>query len=102
PSPRSFRLPDSNGALVGQIEKDSPAAKAGFKAGDVIRKIDGVAVVDSTDVKSRIGNTAPGTALQIATWRGGNAVELTAKVGTLDDGKVAKVDDEGEAKGKLG
>ena len=99
---QSFGLPDSNGALVGQVEKDSPAAKAGFKSGDVIRKIDGVAVVDSTDVTSRIGNTAPGTTLNVEVWRAGKAVELSAKVGTLDDGKVAKADDEGEAKGKLG
>src|SRR5262245_5055793 len=57
---QSFGLPDANGALVGQVEKDSPAAKAGFKTGDVIRKIDGVAIVDTTDVTSRIGNSAPG------------------------------------------
>ena len=99
---QSFGLPDSNGALVGQVEKDSPAAKAGFKSGDVIRKIDGVAVVDSTDVTSRIGNTAPGKTINVEVWRAGKAVELSAKVGTLDDGKVAKADDEGEAKGKLG
>ena len=99
---QSFGLPDSNGALVGQVEKDSPAAKAGFKSGDVIRKIDGVAVVDSTDVTSRIGNTAPGTALNIEVWRAGKAIELSAKVSALDDDKVAKVDDEAEAKGKLG
>ena len=99
---QSFGLPDSNGALVGQVEKDSPAAKAGFKSGDVIRKIDGVAVIDSTDVTSRIGNTAPGTALDVEVWRAGKAIELSAKVGTLDDGKVAKVSDEAEPKGKLG
>ena len=99
---QSFGLPDSNGALVGQVEKDSPAAKAGFKSGDVIRKIDGVAVVDSTDVTSRIGNTAPGTSLNVEVWRAGKAVELSARVGTLDDDKVAKLADDGEPKGKLG
>ncbi len=99
---QSFGLPDSNGALVGQVETDSPAAKAGFKSGDVIRKIDGVAVVDSTDVTSRIGNTAPGKSINVEVWRAGKPVELTANVGTLDDGKVAKADDQGEAKGKLG
>ena len=99
---QSFGLPDSNGALVGQVEKDSPAAKAGFKQGDVIRKIDGVAIVDSTDVTSRIGNTAPGTSLNVEVWRAGKAVELTAKVATLDDEKVAKVSDESAPKGKLG
>jgi serine protease Do len=99
---RSFGLPDSNGALVGSVEKDSPATKAGFKSGDVIRKIDGVAMTDSTDVTARIGNTAPGTKVAIEVWRDGKPVELTATVGTLDDGKIAKASDDAEAKGKLG
>ena len=99
---QSFGLTDANGALVGTVEKDSPAAKAGFKPGDVIRRIDGVAVTDSTDVTSRIGNTAPGTAIKVEVWRDGKPVELAATVGTLDDGKVAKAADADEPKGKLG
>jgi serine protease Do len=99
---QSFGLADANGALVGQVEKESPAAKAGFKSGDVIRKIDGIAVTDSTDVTSRIGNTAPGTKVSVEVWRDGKPAELTATVGTLDDGKVAKASDDAETKGKLG
>jgi len=100
---QSFGLKDSAGALVGTVEKDSPADKAGFKAGDVIRSIDGVAMSDSTDVTSRIGNAAPGTKLAIEVWREGKPLALTATVGTLDDGKVAKAEaDGGETRGKLG
>jgi len=100
---KSFGLSDSNGALVGTVEKDGPAEKAGFKAGDVIRKIDGVAMVDSTDVTSRIGNTAPGTKINVEVWRDGKPVELAATVGTLDDAKVASADDAAAGtRGKLG
>jgi serine protease Do len=100
---QSFGLKDSSGALVGTVEKDSPADKAGFKPGDVIRSIDGVAMIDSTDVTSRIGNAAPGTKLAIEVWRDGKPTTLAATVGTLDDGKIAKADvDAGEPKGKLG
>ncbi len=100
---QSFGLKDSGGALVGTVEKDSPAAKAGFKAGDVIRKIDGVDMVDSTDVTSRIGNAAPGTKVAVEVWRDGKMVTLSPTIGTLDDGKVAMNDTEqGEPKGKLG
>ncbi|MCC7327998.1 MAG: Do family serine endopeptidase [Burkholderiales bacterium] len=99
---QSFGLTDANGALVGSVEDDSPAAKAGFKQGDVIRKIDGVVVSDSTDVTSRIGNTAPGTDIKVEVWRSGKPVELAAKVGTLDEGKIAKADYEALTKGKLG
>ena len=99
---RSFGLKDANGAVVGTVEKGGPAEKAGFKAGDVIRKIDGTAIVDSTDVTSRVGNTAPGTKITVEVWREGKPVELVATVGTLDDAKVAAVKDDAEAKGKLG
>ena len=100
---QSFGLKDSSGALVGTVEKNSPAEKAGFKPGDVIRSIDGVAMVDSTDVTSRIGNAAPGTKLAIEVWRDGKPMALSATVGALDDGKIARADaDTGEPKGKLG
>ena len=99
---QSFGLKDANGAVVGTVEKGGPADKAGFKAGDVIRKIDGTAVVDSTDVTSRIGNTAPGTKVNVEVWREGKPVELVATIGTLDDAKVASAKEDAEAKGKLG
>jgi serine protease Do len=62
-----------------------------------------VAMVDSTDITSRIGNAAPGSKLAIDVWRDGKMIALTATVGALDDGKIAKADvDAGEPKGKLG
>jgi serine protease Do len=99
---QSFGLKDANGAVVGTVEKGGPAEKAGFKAGDIIRKIDGTAVTDSTDVTSRVGNTAPGTKVAFEVWREGKTVELVATIGTLDEAKVASVKDDAEAKGKLG
>jgi len=38
---QAFGLPDAKGALVNDVLKDSPAAKAGLKRGDVIRSFDG-------------------------------------------------------------
>jgi len=99
----SFDLPDSNGAIVGSVEKDSPAEKAGFKTGDVIRKIDNVAVTDSTDVTSRVGNMAPGTKVAIEVWREGKPVTLTATIGSFDNGeKVASASPSGGTHQKLG
>src|SRR5690348_3050920 len=99
----SFNLPDSNGALVGSVEDDSPAAKAGFKTGDVIRKIDGQPVADSTDVTSRIGNMAPGTKASVEVWRDGKPVTLTATIGSWDKGeKVASSDESSASHAKLG
>jgi len=99
----SFNLPDSNGALVGSVEDNSPAAKAGFKTGDIIRKIDGQPVADSTDVTSRIGNMAPGTKASVEVWRDGKPVTLTATIGSWDKGeKVASNDESSASHAKLG
>ena len=99
----SFNLPDSDGALVGSVEKDSPADKAGFKSGDVIRKLDNVAITDSTDVTSRIGNMAPGTRVNVEVWREGKPMTLTATIGSFDDNdKVASAGKSAQAGGKLG
>ena len=99
---QSFGLPDTSGALVGSVEKNSPAEKAGIKTGDVIRKIDGVTMADSTDVTSRIGNTAPGTKLAVELWRDGKTVTVNATIGSFDEEKVAKEDSSSQDKGKLG
>ena len=56
-----FGVKDGNGVLVRAVEKGSRAEKAGFRAGDVIVKINNHAVHDTSDfshaVKSRTGNS---------------------------------------------
>jgi serine protease Do len=99
---QSFNLPDTNGALIGSVEKGSPAAKAGLKSGDVIRKVDGVAMLDTTDVTSRIGNSAPGTKLALEIWRDGKPTTVEVAVGAFDDDKVAKADNDTDNKSRLG
>ncbi|TMH65163.1 MAG: PDZ domain-containing protein [Betaproteobacteria bacterium] len=65
--------------------------------------LDVLAMNDSTDVTSRIGNTAPGTKIALELWRDGKPVNVTATVSTFDEEKVAKSDDSsGDKGGKLG
>ena len=56
-----FGVRDGNGVLVRAVEKGSRAEKAGFRAGDVIVKINNHAVHDTSDfshaVKSRTGDS---------------------------------------------
>jgi serine protease Do len=56
-----FGVKDGNGVLVRAVEKGSRAEKAGFRAGDVIVKINNNPVHDTSDfshaVKSRTGNS---------------------------------------------
>ncbi len=45
-----FGVKPGEGALVMEVDEDSPAEKAGFKSGDVITKIDGEEITDPDDV----------------------------------------------------
>jgi serine protease Do len=56
-----FGVKNGNGVLIRSVEKGSRAEQAGFRAGDVIVKINGQAVHDTSDfshaVRSRNGNS---------------------------------------------
>ncbi len=100
----SFKLPTPAGALVAQVEPGGPAAKAGIKAGDVVRSIDGQPVVASGDLPAYIAPLNPGRDVKLEVWRQGKPVELTARLGGAQkDQAQAKASDETAAdKGKLG
>jgi serine protease Do len=90
-----FSLPDQSGALITDIESDTPAAKAGLQNGDVIRQIDGKKIADSQQLRLMISQTAPGTKVTVTFLRGENGkkpVEKTATVtlGTLPGQANAK------------
>jgi membrane-associated protease RseP (regulator of RpoE activity) len=55
-----FGLGDRTGVLVTTVQDDSPAAKAGLKAGDVIVAVDGEDVEDPGDVSRAIREAEAG------------------------------------------
>ncbi len=73
------------GVLVRSVVKDSPAAKAGIKAGDVITKVSGTAVVDPRDVTAAIRKASPQTTLPLTLMR--ERKEMTVSV-TVDRDKA--------------
>jgi serine protease Do len=87
----SFKLDRPEGALVSAVQPGSPAAKAGLQPGDVIRQINGQAVVASADLPAVVGMAAPGDTVRLQIWRDGKARELKA---TLADAQAlqAKAD----------
>jgi serine protease Do len=99
----SFKLDKPEGALVSNIEKGGPGDKAGLKAGDVIRKVDGHPIVSSGDLPAVIGQQVPGKKVTLDVWRQGERKELTATLGDASDKqqKVA-VDDNAAGQGRLG
>ena len=66
------------GALVDYLtDPQSPAAMAGMKAGDRIRKVNGKRIQDRAHLMREIGSTLVGSAVQIVVERSGTELELS-------------------------
>jgi serine protease Do len=99
----SFGLKKPQGALVSAVEPKSPADKAGVKTGDIILAVDGRTIENSIDLPRMIGETRPGTTVNLKVWRQGETRELNASLGEAPAEKVAKAESGLKAKpGKLG
>ncbi len=69
-----------SGGLVVDIDKDSPAAEAGLKRGDVIASIDGQTVDDAQSVGFRLGVKPIGGEAKLSVLRSGKTLDLTLKL----------------------
>jgi serine protease Do len=86
----SFGLSKPAGALVSNVEKNSPADKAGIEVSDVIQKFDGKAVESSSDLPRLVGATKAGKKVAVQVWRKGAAKELMLTVGDMPAEKIAQ------------
>ncbi|MBU1637083.1 PDZ domain-containing protein [bacterium] len=68
-----------NGALISEVVKDSPAEKAGLKAGDVVIKIGTRDIDDTGDVSKAIRKHDPGDEVEFIVMRDGakKTIKLT-------------------------
>jgi hypothetical protein len=64
-----FGVEKGRGVLISEVEDDSPAHKAGLKAGDVIVKIDGGKIWDFEDVSDVVEESEEGDKLSVTVMR---------------------------------
>jgi serine protease Do len=78
---RAMGLPSKSGALVAQVQPDTPASHAGLQAGDVIRGVNGADVKDPRDLAVQIAQVKPGDDAKLDIFRNGKpqAVSLTVE-----------------------
>ncbi len=80
-----FGLKTEEGALIGEVTKDSPADKAGLKRGDVIINFDGKKVKEMNTLPAMVAETPVGKEVEILIIRKGKEKRLTITIGELEE-----------------
>ena len=92
---KSFGLNQSEGALVGDVIPDGPAAKGGIQRGDVIIQFNNQPVREMEDLPKIVAGTNPGSAVDVEVIRDGSKKILHVTIEVLKDSQeliVAKAD----------
>jgi serine protease Do len=71
-----FDLKDANGAVISEVQPDSPGAQAGLKVGDVIVELDGKKVTDAGQLQAEVSSKRPGTKVTLDVLRDGKNVNV--------------------------
>ncbi len=84
-----FHLPGNRGAIISQVNKGSPAEKAGMKAGDVVVRFNGRAVNAAAQLRNLVAATTPGSDANIVVIRNGNEKTLKVTIGKMSAESIA-------------
>ncbi|WP_175840186.1 Do family serine endopeptidase [Burkholderia arboris] len=95
---RSFGLASPDGALITLVEPDSPAARAGLQAGDVVLAVDGRPVAESADLLGTVAGMRAGRQADLLVWRAGRAMHVIATVAAVDSGTTPAGAEQGPAR----
>ena len=76
-------LPNTDGALVVEVEPDTPAERAGLQAGDVVRLFDGATVRSTRQLTRVVGDTSVGRQVRVEVWRDGRRATLSVTIGAV-------------------
>jgi serine protease Do len=94
-------LPKDRGEIIGRVEPGGPGARAGFRPGDVVTRVNGKEVNPDQTLSRLVADTAPGTITRFDVIRDGRPLQLSAAVGTRpSDDQIASLaggDDDDDA-----
>jgi len=78
-------LKDARGVLVSQVNANSPAERAGLRAGDVLVSLDGIPLADGGHYRNRAALAQPGSRVGIGLIREGRRLDIPVTVARLDE-----------------
>jgi serine protease Do len=91
----------ASGALVNQVEADSPGAKAGLKIGDVITKIDNQKVNDAGELQATVSQKGPGAKITLEVLRDGKSMTIPVTLEAMGDRAAAGNGSSEDGQGKM-
>jgi serine protease Do len=100
-----FEMKNTNGAVVTQVESNSPAAKAGMKIGDVITAVNGHPVNGAGELQIEVAGQKPGTTLNLTVSRNGSEMKVPmtlAEMGGDNHDLTSAAGNHGKARWGLG
>ena len=78
PPPLAAKVGRRSGLQVAQVVADSPAARAGLHAGDIVVAVDGEPIATSTSIQALMVEGAIGRRIEVTVWRNGALVDVVA------------------------
>jgi len=98
-----FHLNSAQGAVVTQVEPNSPGARGGLKTGDVITALNGKAISDSGELQVEVGQKQPGTTIKLEVMRDGKSVTVPVTLEAMGSrDKIAEAGGSEHGKGRWG
>jgi serine protease Do len=88
----SLGMNKAEGVIVDERVANSPAAKAGLEAGDVITAVNGKPVKDAREFARTIGGLAPDTSVKFDVMHNGEAKSLTATLAQMPNEQTAQAE----------
>jgi serine protease Do len=77
-------LPSTEGILVAQVDSNTPAEKAGLRAGDVVVQFDGKKVMNAQQFRFLVADAGPGKSASLKIWRNGSDRTVDVELGDRD------------------
>ena len=84
------KLKKPEGALVASVGQNSPADKAGIKAGDIILEFDGKKIDTMRTLPKVVANTKVGKSVQLKIWRNKKSISKRLILGRLESSEEFK------------
>jgi len=85
----AMKLPSAAGVLISDVRAGTPAAKGGLRRGDVVLKVDGVAVTSTGQFRNMIAASGAGKKVTLEVLRDGKPAAVALELGEMPEVETA-------------